>query len=97
MIIQSHLKSDKFCFIGVMNSQKKIFFNNLTNQCIKMSYYQFNRQDILQKSKDRYGKKEAAEYYSKNKEEIKEKSKNWHKNFWKQEKDKVKEYQRKIY
>ena len=41
-----------------------------------MSYYQFNRQDILQKLKDRYGKKEAAEYYSKNKEEIKEKSKN---------------------
>ena len=83
--------------MGLWIHRKRFFFNNLTNQCIKISYYQFNRQDILQKLKDRYGKKEAAEYYSKNKEEIKEKSKNWHKNFWKQEKDKVKEYQRKIY
>ena len=38
-----------------------------------MSYYQFNRQEILQKGKDRYCKKEAAEYYLKDKEAIKEK------------------------
>ena len=36
-----------------------------------MSYSQFNKQEILQKTKDRYCKTEAAEYYSKNKEEIK--------------------------
>ena len=41
-----------------------------------MSYYQFNRQEILQKAKGRYSKEKAAEYYSKNKEAIKEKSKN---------------------
>ena len=36
-----------------------------------MSYYQFNRQEILQKVKERYSKEKAAEYYSKNKEAIK--------------------------
>ena len=29
----------------------------------KMSYYQFNRQEILQKAKERYSKEKAAEYY----------------------------------
>ena len=38
-----------------------------------MSYYQLNRQEILQKSKDRYYKDKGAEYYLKNKEAIKEK------------------------
>ena len=32
------------------------FFNELTNQRIKMSYYWFNRQEILQKEKERYFK-----------------------------------------
>ena len=36
--------------------------------CIKMSYYQFNRQEILQKAKERYSKEKAAEYYLQNKE-----------------------------
>ena len=40
-----------------------------------MSYYQFNRQEILQKAKEKYSKEEASEYYLKNKEAIKEKSK----------------------
>ena len=44
--------------------------------CTKMSYYQFNRQEILQKAKERYSKEKAAEYYLQNKEAIKEKSKN---------------------
>ena len=39
------------------------FFINSTNQCIKMTYYQFNLQDILQKGRDRYSKEEAAEHY----------------------------------
>ena len=38
-----------------------------------MSYYSFNRQDILQKAKERYSKPKAAEYYGQNKEAIKEK------------------------
>ena len=33
-----------------------------------MSYYWFNRQEILQKTKERYSKEKAAEYYAQNKE-----------------------------
>ena len=62
-----------------------------------MSYYWFNRQEILQKAKERYSKEKAAEYYSQNKEAIKEKSKNRYKNLSQEEKDKIKEYQRKKY
>ena len=62
-----------------------------------MSYYWFNRKEILQKAKERYSKEKAAEYYLQNKEAIKEKSKNWYKNLSKEEKDKIKEYQRKRY
>ena len=36
-----------------------------------MSYYWFNRQDILQKAKEKYSKENAAEYYKQNKEVIK--------------------------
>ena len=32
-----------------------------------MSYYWFNRQEILQKAKDRYSKEKAAEYMHKTK------------------------------
>ena len=41
-----------------------------------MSYYQFDRQEILQKAKEIHSKEKAAEHYSKNKEPIKEKSEN---------------------
>ena len=40
-----------------------------------MSYYWFNRQEILQKAKERYSKEKAAEYYVQNKEAIKGKVK----------------------
>ena len=73
---------------------EKYFFNDLTNQRIKMSYYQFNRQEILQKTKERHSNKEAAEYYSQIKEAIKEKSKNRCKNLSQEEKDKIKGYQK---
>ena len=36
-----------------------------------MSYYWFNRQEILQKGNERYSKEKAAEYYKQNKEVIK--------------------------
>ena len=36
-----------------------------------MSYYQFNRQEILQKAKEKYSKEKAAEYYIQNKEALK--------------------------
>ena len=41
-----------------------------------MSYYQFNRKEVLQKKKENYFKEKTAEYYLKIKESIKEKSKN---------------------
>ena len=61
-----------------------------------MSYYWFNRQEMLQKAKESYSKEKAAEYYKQNKEVIKEKSRNRYKNL-SEEKNKIKEYQKKIY
>ena len=39
-----------------------------------MNYYWFNRQESLQKAKEKYSKKKPVEYYKQNKEAIKEKS-----------------------
>ena len=64
---------------------------------MKMSYYWLNRREILQKAKKRYSKKKAAEYYLKNKEAIKEKTRNRYKNLSEEEKNKIKEYQKKRY
>ena len=36
-----------------------------------MNYCSFNRQEILQKAKEKYSKEKAAEYYKQNKEAIK--------------------------
>ena len=58
-----------------------------------MSYYWFNRKEILQKAKERYSKEKAAECYLQNKEAIKEKLKNRYKNLSKEEKEKIKDYQ----
>ena len=33
-----------------------------------MTYYQLNREETLQKAKERYSKEKATEYYLKNKE-----------------------------
>ena len=60
-----------------------------------MSYYWFNRQKVLQKTKEKYSKEKAAEYYLKNKEAIKERSRNYYKNLSQEEKDKIKEYKEK--
>ena len=57
-----------------------------------MSYYQFNRQEILQKAKEKYSQEKAAEYYLKNKEFIKEKARNCYRNLSKEEKKKTEEY-----
>ena len=62
-----------------------------------MSYYQFNKQEILRKAKERYPKEKAAEYYAQNREAIKEKSRERYKNLSQEEKGKIKEYQRKRY
>ena len=60
-----------------------------------MIYYWLNRREILQKSKEKYSKEEAAEYYKQNKKAIKEKSRERYKNLSQEKKDKIKEYQRK--
>ena len=60
-----------------------------------MSYYHFNRKEILQQAKERYS--QEKEYYLENKEVIKKKSKDWYKNLSKKEKDKIKKSQRKRY
>ena len=62
-----------------------------------MSYCWFNRQEILEKAKERYPKEKAAEYYKQNKELIKEKSRNRYKNLSEEQKNKIKEYQKKGY
>ena len=62
-----------------------------------MSYYWFNRQEILQKAKERYSREKAAEYYAQDEETIKEKSRECYKILSQEEKDKIKEYQKKKY
>ena len=62
-----------------------------------MSYYWFNRQEILQKVKEKYSKEKAAEYYAQNKEAMKQKSRERYTILSQEKKDKIKEYQRNIY
>ena len=62
-----------------------------------MNYYWFNRQEILQKAREKYSKEKAAEHYKQNKEAIKEKLGERYKNLSQEEKGKIKEYQRKKY
>ena len=49
-----------------------------------MSYYQFNREEILQKAKEKYencgGKEKAVEYYQTKKDVLKEKATNNYRN-----------------
>ena len=51
-----------------------------------MCYYQFKRQEILQKAKEKYSKEKNAEYYFQNKDAMKEKSKHPYKNLSEEEK-----------
>ena len=63
-----------------------------------MNYYWFDRQEILEKAKEKYSREKAAKYYAQNKEAIKEKSRENYKNLSqeKKKKEKIKEYQIKI-
>ena len=45
-----------------------------------MSHYWLNRQETLQKAKEKYSKEKTAKYYLQNKEAIKEKSRERYKN-----------------
>ena len=87
MITLFHPKLDKFYCIGVMNKLEVIFYDLVFYQFfihIKLSYYWFNRQKLLEKAKDRYlnygSKEKAAEYFLKNREVLKEKSRSKYRN-----------------
>ena len=61
-----------------------------------MSYYCFNRHELLQKAKDNYhnsGKETTAEYYLANKDVIKEKARNKYRNLSEKEKEAKRKYQ----
>ena len=60
-----------------------------------MNCYWFNWQEILQKAKENYSKEKAAEYYKQSKEAIKEKSRERYKSWSQEQKDEIKEYQKK--
>ena len=97
MIILFHLKLNKLYCIGAMNQLKMIcFFIH-----IKMSYYWFNKEELLDKPKDRYhncgGKEKAAKYYIKNKEILKEKVRKKYKNISAAEKEAKRKYKENRY
>ena len=65
------------CFITkTFSSSLIILLSKIFLVCIKMSYHWFNRQELLQKAKNRYhncgGKGRAAEYYIDNKDDLKQ-------------------------
>ena len=55
-----------------------------------MSYYWFNRQEIVQNAKEKYFKEKSIEYYAQNKEAIKEKSRKCYKNLSQEGKTRLK-------
>ena len=61
-----------------------------------MNYHWFNRQEILQRAKEKYSKEKTTEYYAQNKEAIKGNSRECYKNLSQEEKDIIKEYQEKF-
>ena len=66
-----------------------------------MSHYWFNREEALQKTKEKYdnsgGKEKAAEYYIANKDVLKEKARNRYKNLSEKEKEAKRQYSRDRY
>ena len=60
-----------------------------------MSYYQFNKKEILQKAKEKYCKRKGCWILFKKQRKTKRKVKNRYNNLPEEGKDKPKEYQRK--
>ena len=66
----------------------------------KMSYYWFNRQELLQKAKEKYdngGKEKAVKYYQANKGVIKQKSNDKYENLTEKEKGAKRQYSKNRY
>ena len=61
-----------------------------------MSYYWFNREELLKKANEKYhkkrGKQKAGEYYRKNNEAIKEKARNKYENLTEKEEELKRQY-----
>ena len=60
-----------------------------------MSYYWFNRQELLQKAKEKYkngGKEKVAKYYRDNEDITKEKEKNKYRNLLEKQKKERRQY-----
>ena len=97
MTILFYLKLNKFHGIGVMNKLKIIFYIYFFHT--KKSFYWFNRQELLQKAKDRYhncsGKEKVAKYYLEKKEIFKEKARNNSRNFSEEEQKAKRGYEKK--
>ena len=65
-----------------------------------MSYYRFNRKELLQKAKEKYdngGKEKGAKYYRENKDVTKKKENNKYKNLSKEEKKVKRQYSKNRY
>ena len=65
-----------------------------------MSYHWFNRQEFLQKAKNRYhsdgGKEEVAKYYSKSRKVLREKARNRYRSLSEKKRSKMRIAKRKI-
>ena len=60
-----------------------------------MSYYWFNKQELLQKAKEKYGnggKEKAAKYYQANKDVLKEKVRDKYRSLSEEEKEAKRQY-----
>ena len=66
-----------------------------------MSYYWFNKQELLKKAKEKYpsngGKEKTTKHYLDNKDVLKEKAKNVYKNLSGEEKELKRQYSRNRY
>ena len=66
-----------------------------------MSYYWFNKQELLQKAKEKYDnhgvKEKSAKYYQANEDVLKEKARNKYRNLTEEEKEVKRQYSRDRY
>ena len=65
-----------------------------------MNYYWFNKQELLQKAKEKYdnsGKEKAAKYYQTNRDVIKEKARDKYKDLPEKEKEAKRQYPKNRY
>ena len=90
------IKCGLFLFIfALLKKDFLIFFAK-----IKLSYYWFNKQELLQKAKEKYGngsKEKAAKYYQDNKDILEEKARNEYKNLSEKEKESKRQYSKNRY